>query len=523
MLNLQFYQPAVNNNSLLKTYRKPLVNSNLIRNDIARVLFGNSLNSITFGWNQVRPGHKLELSAVQEKILDIITDPSNKTAIVTSHQMPDQDAYGSLIGVAGILKRLGMDVYPIKQKKEKKLFSCYNMPSAERGIRATDYIQFYNKTVNELNGKQLDIAVITDTSTPSRISSKVLQMLAEAKKIIIIDHHCDSNPDETNKTLWIKALKELLVPENNILYWQDSNSTSTSEMIGFLDKELKDESTARSIGKYKPNYFSNYRLALAAGIIADSSSILDKKGTIKLPRVSDNNIKNETEKEVNTTRYMLQWLIDNAEKKVSNKDLTYYSRLKLPEEIETTLDQIINKEITVPGIEIISHDANNPITCVIYHTKEYIEKLVEKANQTSEIKINCQDIMGEINNRLTEKLIMDDKIGLVAIVRSFTENETPVVLISYGDEYKNGDFASNTHINTEGKALKIFNILREKGLVVTGGGHPNVCGMALNLPKAPEIKEGSNKQSINGSKQDEKLKLNFKQDVLPIIREVLKT
>ena len=262
---------------VLAGYSKVLLNTNNIKdslnkdsdnfnakNQLARVLFGKSLpatGNISFGWSNY-------LTKEETEILDVLTNTKNKSFVVASHSYPDGDAYGSNIGISGILTSMGKSVKSIIDFRPKMAFQF--LPSPDPNKTATKYIQ-PPKELNTL--KNIDVAVFTDTAEPDLLKgnknskyNNVLKTIAEKKPhtVIIIDHHPDDENGKTNKDKWLIALKSAGIKANKILYWREKRA-SAAEMVSELDQEIVKESKQRSIKGYQPNFNHAYRLAVATG------------------------------------------------------------------------------------------------------------------------------------------------------------------------------------------------------------------------------------------------------------------
>jgi len=307
----------------------------------------NSLhrNNISFGWSQY-----VKQNPIEEKILDTLTDSSVKIAVTASHIKPDGDAYGSSIGVAGILENMGVKVYTVVND-----FPCFqfsNMPSIFSNKTAPEYVDrpdIVSEYIKKDNIAKFDVGVITDCAVPNLTKNsqdgdinKTLDLVSQSKKVIIIDHHPDSpkspaNPNgDTNEELWRDALgKRGVVPEN-VLYWRELRE-SASEMIAELDKEITDEAKrGKSVYKYNVRY-PQYRIATASGIFTDTGGVYDKNNQLKLARKSEKKVKNNDNKFESTTTYYLKWLLNNSGVNKSKINLEETTITPLPERVKSEL------------------------------------------------------------------------------------------------------------------------------------------------------------------------------------------
>lgn len=127
-----------------------------------------------------------------------------KTIIIAAHLDPDGDAIGSMLGLAGVLEKLGKSV---------TCYSIDNFPKVYRFLPGADKIR--REIVNQ---QHFDLAFVLDSSNLGRIGEKI-DLTEIAREIINIDHH----PDNTK------------FGQVNIV----SNASSTGELVYELAKDLK--------------------------------------------------------------------------------------------------------------------------------------------------------------------------------------------------------------------------------------------------------------------------------------------
>jgi len=101
--------------------------------------------------------------------------PEVKTAIIAGHVDPDGDTIGSMIALALILEKLGIQC---------TMYSSDGVPRSYRFIPHADQI------VDHVPKQEFDVLFTVDASDISRIGPRKVK----AKKIVNIDHH----PDNTN-------------------------------------------------------------------------------------------------------------------------------------------------------------------------------------------------------------------------------------------------------------------------------------------------------------------------------------
>lgn len=450
-----------NNRSLnFQRNQKPITNS-VFRQQLGNLLFKTS-NNISFGWSQNVK------SDVEKRILDTLTDTTNKNAVVSAHVCPDGDAYGSLIGIAGILKKMGVNVYPIID--DKPLQSVYKMPSAIETIPAIQYVQTTTPLLNDIKTgkvKDLDLAIITDTSIPELSNSKTIDILAKAKKLIIIDHHPDSQRGPSNRALWEKELVNRGMEKENILYWRDSNRTSASEMTGELDKEIEEEDKNKKIANYDPSYYKDYRIAMAAGICCDAG--YDGEN---ISRLSKNTVKEPDGKECNSTTNIFNWLKKNSNTDNSKANLSEYTHIILPEEINNKLDNILIGKLKVNGIEVKNATQDSPIKYIYMENKNALIEMASRVNIPG-LKITKNDIYNEIRYKINQKN-PNKNDGLLILANKIVENSKKGTISKF-----NLSLRSEEGSLADGLATKVTKALVEAG-IGSGGGHNNATGFRAN-------------------------------------------
>ncbi|MDD2485638.1 MAG: DHH family phosphoesterase [bacterium] len=108
--------------------------------------------------------------AIPDEILDIIIN--NRSFLITSHKNPDGDAIGSMLAMAGILKKMGKETY---------LFLEDGVPPLYRFLPLVE-------EVNTVLAGNFDITLVLDCENAGRISDRV-DLFSHARTLINIDHH----------------------------------------------------------------------------------------------------------------------------------------------------------------------------------------------------------------------------------------------------------------------------------------------------------------------------------------------
>lgn len=465
------------------------------RGQLSKLLFGKKASqNITFGWSK-------NVDPVQEKILDLLTDGSIKSAVVGGHKRPDGDAYGSVIGIAGVLKSLGVSVFPVIDDNPPGSF--LQMPSALEKYKATDYIKRPSEVSAALKNfkiKNPDVAIMVDTPYPDFITDDVSDLISKAKKVIIIDHHPDDKGEPTNLEKWLGILVPKGVSPENVIYWRE-HRTSAAEMVGELDKEIAEENDNRTIAQYNPCYYKGYRLAVAGGISADAGGIYTDKGNvdnIKIARLSKKKVQSPDGKLESITRNMFNWLVKNSEVKNEDVDIKGITRINLPDEQDLKLDYLLDGLIKAEGIEVKVPSETDPLGYIYIKDYTFLDNLVKEAQIANpKLKINQNDLTTELKKRFEEKITSDVNTGVSLLVKESKGGNCTMSIRSYGYETLEGETYIPGHVFTDGLATKINTALQDAGFG-DGGGHSNAKGFRSNKG------------------------VGFKNDILPIIEKVIK-
>jgi nanoRNase/pAp phosphatase (c-di-AMP/oligoRNAs hydrolase) len=487
---------AYNNNIL--GIQKPKLNINKatpgFRSQLAYVLFKKPLpESLTFGWSK-------QVTDIEAKILDTLTDPSVKSAIVAAHTRPDADAYGSNIGLSAILKSRGVNVQAIIDDKKPARFT--QMPSPEKNVTATEFVKSFKELTPADVIKNPDVTIIADTGIPDLTTPDVIKALATGKTIIVIDHHGDSTEGPTNKEIWTKALVDQGADPNNILYWREERA-SAAEMVGELDREIAQEAKIKNIPGYDTNYYKGYRLAVAGGIIGDVGGLQTHKGNadnIKLARLSDKKVQSETGKFESITRNIFDWLVNTSGVKKSTIDMKSITRISLPEEVSVIIDDVIDGHYKSRDIDVKTATKDDPLAYLIIKNWGFFGYLSSLANKKSKggAKITPSDIYKEVKKRVEEKIVLDNNVGLMLLGNEF-KNNFSLSIRSYGYNALDGEAYQQGHVFTNALARKVVDSLINNKLG-QGGGHDNATGFRSNdgvsIKEAMPIIESTLKEFI---------------------------
>lgn len=118
-----------------------------------------------------------QIKSIAPKILEAIQKSSK--ILLHCHPYPDPDSIGSVLAMAGVLKKLGKDVIPIIGDSE--------YPQSLTGLPHHDWIQPKNYT--QIDPKEFDLFIILDSSSPSQVSQLTEVTFPENMNTIMIDHH----------------------------------------------------------------------------------------------------------------------------------------------------------------------------------------------------------------------------------------------------------------------------------------------------------------------------------------------
>ena len=432
--------------------KKDVAAINTAKERLSKILFGSNSSDITFGWSR-------HVKKTQEELLNTIIDPSIKTAVVMTHKIPDGDAYGSNMGVCGILESLGIKTISVIDGNH--VMPLANMPSPDKTKPAHEYSVSTNKAIEILeqkNIKLIDLVIVTDCSDPTRLTDDNYKLLSLAKKVVIIDHHKDSKNALPNKTTWINKLMEINknLKADDIKYWGDNNKSSASEMIAKLDHEIYIEHKfSHKIPQYKVDRDRTYRLSMAVGILTDSGlrATDPARGKQKFYRTSRLNYYLESVKKT------FEWLVENSgkastnlkqfiESQINNKNVYYLEKLAQGKrQVEGLTEQNLSGQRSNISILRLNRSAVDTICSTVKETEPHLTD-------------------NEIINFLKSKFISRNRQG------NFNKNTISMIVNDYeapGDKF----FISLRSNNKQSEPLAKH--LEASGLG-KGGGHPDASG-----------------------------------------------
>lgn len=170
---------------------------------------------------------------IDKRFKDLIKKVKN--IIITTHIQPDADGIGSEIALCLALRQLDKNVICIN---EEPLLERYHYLDPQKCVLS---YQQYNEEVHQGRLEQIDLFIVTDTNTLSRIGARLQTIVPNAKNLLFIDHH--------------PAPKELAA-----IHCIDTSMAATGELVGNLIKSLGIEFT------------HTMAYALYTAIIIDTSS-----------------------------------------------------------------------------------------------------------------------------------------------------------------------------------------------------------------------------------------------------------
>lgn len=140
---------------------------------------------------------------------------NNKKIVITTHIHPDADGIGSEIALCFALKSIGKDVMAVH---ECPLMDRYKYLDPDNFI--ISYDEYQKKYANQT----IDLLLVVDTNTLTRIGSRMQSLMLNSKNLLFIDHH--------------PAPKEVMA-----IHCIDPKMAATGELTGKLIESLGIEFT----------------------------------------------------------------------------------------------------------------------------------------------------------------------------------------------------------------------------------------------------------------------------------------
>ena len=108
-----------------------------------------------------------------------------KNVLISTHIFPDADGIGSQIALGLALKRLGINISCVNEK---------SLPERYRYLNRENIVISQREYITASSGplKPIDLFIVVDTNTLSRIGEKMRGIGKSAKSILFIDHHPSS-------------------------------------------------------------------------------------------------------------------------------------------------------------------------------------------------------------------------------------------------------------------------------------------------------------------------------------------
>lgn len=107
-----------------------------------------------------------------------------ETIVITTHTQPDADGIGSEIALCYALRAYGKNAICVN---EKKLLERYLYLDPKKLIYS--HKEYQDLIKSEQFPKSVDLFIVTDTNTLSRIGNHVQKIVTHAENLLFIDHH----------------------------------------------------------------------------------------------------------------------------------------------------------------------------------------------------------------------------------------------------------------------------------------------------------------------------------------------
>ena len=193
---------------------------------------------------EVEKRTKVKARVVAHALENLIRE--SKKVMIMGHDNPDIDAMGSSIGLYRIVKSLDKNAYIITSNNET--LKSFKESLIEDEPEYEDVL--ISKEVAEENIDDNTLLIVTDTSKTNYVESE--EVLAKAKKIVVVDHHRRSANYIENATLTFQEV------------YASSAAELVTELVQYTDTEVK-------LKKIEAE-------ALYAGIMMDTKSFTFKTG-----------------------------------------------------------------------------------------------------------------------------------------------------------------------------------------------------------------------------------------------------
>ncbi|WP_297521712.1 DHH family phosphoesterase [uncultured Clostridium sp.] len=199
-----------------------------------------------FGGNTNAPEKKNKVRArvIAHALRDLIYE-SDRVFII-GHKNPDMDCFGSALGMASTVKKLGVKCNIVLNNDTNAINNFLQTVKAKEEYKGLIVDSHY--TSNKINDKTL--IIVTDVYSESYVAN--IDLLKRCDRVVIIDHHRKS-------TDYIK---------NTILTYLEVYASSTSELVTELIQYMLD----------RPNLSITEAEGLLAGIFMDTKNFTFKTG-----------------------------------------------------------------------------------------------------------------------------------------------------------------------------------------------------------------------------------------------------
>jgi len=133
--------------------------------------------------------------------------------VITTHIQPDADGIGSEIALCLALREIGKNAICVN---EEPLLERYKYLDPKNCVIS---FEEYEKERNKKDSGHMDLFIVTDTNSLSRIGNRLQALVPNAKNLLFIDHH--------------PAPKELAA-----IHCIDTTMAATGELVGSLIESL---------------------------------------------------------------------------------------------------------------------------------------------------------------------------------------------------------------------------------------------------------------------------------------------
>ncbi len=186
----------------------------------------------------------------------------SQSVVISTHVLPDGDGLGAEIALFHYLVRCG---------KAAQIMNPDPVPDRYKFVDLHDVIQVLDKSKKDGGLKNIDLAIIVDTSDPRRINGLWEIYTRIAKNVLIIDHHPNLEPHLNTS------------PSAKLHFLVDEKSSSIGELLYRLFHQAHDMLDTTSVTfRFSPEI----ALGLYVSIITDTNSFRYARTTALSHRIA---------------------------------------------------------------------------------------------------------------------------------------------------------------------------------------------------------------------------------------------